>query len=175
MVETKKQMVKKILTGTFILVMCAILVIPSVTVQAASKNGVAKKTVTITLDNNKPLKTYYIKAKKSSDETEISIKITKMKGKPEGKKINFLCECLSEGGKGSLLYDFNTKNFKQGSTISAEEVLYGDGKIYFDMPEGVESITYKVTFTNKKKQKNILKIQTTENADGPKGFKWGEH
>ena len=53
--------------------------------------------------------------------------------------------------------------------------LWGDGKVYVDMPEGVKSITYKVTFTNTKKQKNILKVQTTEDGEELKGFNKGEH
>ena len=76
---------------------------------------------------------------------------------------------------GSLLYECKTPKFKKGATLKSMDELWGDGKVYVDMPEGVKSITYKVTFTNTKKQKNILKVQTTEDGEELKGFNKGEH
>ena len=85
-------------------------------------------------------------------------------------------ECLDEYEKESMVYNLEKGDYKKGAELPLENsTIVGDGQIYFDMPEGVSSVTYKVTFRSANKKKTILSVQTTDSGEAPKGYEWGKH
>lgn len=160
---------KKILALVVSLALCLSMIVP---LQAATK-PVAKKTITVTINEKIPVKWYWVKAQKSNSKTKVSIKIDKVKGKPSEKKIPYLIPSADEDGMGSLVYDLKPGKYKKGAEITG--TLTGDGHIEFDMPKGVSSVTYKVTFQSSNKKKTILNVQASDPEKTPKGYEWGKH
>ena len=156
-----------------IVVFCMSIMMP---VQAAQK-AVSEKKITISLDKKTPWRTCWIKAKDSDSSIVLSVKIKKLKGKATEKTIPYLHDLFYENGKGSLCYNLKSSKFKKGAVLPlSESEIIGDGRIGFEMPEGVKSVTYEVTFKGKNNKKNIIDVITKKRGEGePEGFNFGQH
>ena len=141
----------------------------------ASQKVVSKKTISISLNEKTPMKGCWIKAKDSESSIVLSVKIKKLKGKAKEKTIPYLFDLMYEQGKGSLIYNLKSSKFTKGAKLPlSESKIIGDGRIYFEMPEGVESVTYEVTVKGEKNKKNIIDVIKTTKGE-PEDFNFGKH
>lgn len=154
-----------------IVVFCMSIMVP---VQASQK-AVSEKKITISLDKKTPRRYCWIKAKDSDSSIVLSVKIKKLKGKATEKTIPYLHALDYENGKGSLCYNLKSSKFKKGAVLPlSESEIIGDGRIGFEMPKGVKSVTYEVTVKGKNNKKTIIDVITTKENE-PEGFNFGQH
>lgn len=142
--------------------------------QRASAATVSEKKITITLNKKNASKTIYLVTTDKNSKTSVSVKIKKMTGKVKiWKKVEgmMLFPSVGDDGCGPVLYLQNEKEcrqFKQGAVYDLPKKYPFSGWrwISYEMPNGVSSITYEVTYKNN----NAIK---TVSARKPKG--WDKH
>lgn len=138
-------MLKK-LKSVVVMMLCFTMVffLPVQTVQAKT---VSKKSVTITLTEEKPLCTCSFKLKKA-EELNVKLKVLSVSGKAEEQKVIF-GEIMAYQLKDSLFYNLKTSKLKKNKTLTSNVMAmfpceYGD--IDFRLPTGMKKLKMKVTF-----------------------------
>lgn len=169
---------KRLLKNSGILLLALALVVSTVQSRTA-RAAVKKKAVTITLKGGQMTTVEFslsdkVKSKKAG--TKIYVKIAKMKGNPisvpespndspEEEPI-IPIDTWGDYCDAGLFYGY-MKDFKVGKTYIGCSAIneygdfytyYGKGKLVVQVPWGVTSITYKITFSSNSNQKNIKKI-----------------
>jgi hypothetical protein len=161
MKERKK--LKKVIILVLLVAFCVSSISP---VEAATKK-VSKKTITVTLDKKHPVKYYILKTASQKSKTNVSIEITKLKGKPTAKKIEWLFYVDDPGDlwEGSMMSDVKSGEFKKGKLSLNNSTLKGAVLLEYNMPDGVSSVTYKVTFSNPDNKKTIKDVTSIKSTD----------
>ena len=161
---------KKIMTGWLCILMCTLLLIPVYSTNAAVK-PVAEKSITVSLNKKHPIKYCMLHLSDAEALTEIQIKVTEIKGKPsEKQKPMFITDSIY--GKGPMWWDdVEAGKIKKGAYIPIDVTKsQGNAFFQFDMPKGVKSIRYKVTFSDTEKKKTIENVTLEKSWDV-----WGEY
>ena len=165
MMRGLKKKVAKMMAGVLCMMVLLLAAAPFTQAEASSK-AVAKKSITISLDKKHPTKYCMVYTVSPNTMSDVSIKITEMQGKPKKKKLDYLFEIYEDEGSGSLWYDIETSKLKKGAKLPLDITkVQGCALIVFDMPEGVKSMTYKVTFSNAEKKKTIKDVRLEKSFD----------
>lgn len=166
MMHELKKKVTKMMAGVLCMAVLLLAVVPFTQAEASSK-AVAKKSITISLDKKHPIKYCMLYTVSTDTESEISIKITGMKGKPKKEKLDFLFYSFEDYGSSALwLDDVRSSKMKKGAKLPLDRTsVLGRACIEFELPEGVKSITYKVTFSDAENKKTIKNVTLEKSRD----------
>lgn len=166
--EEKVMKTKKIIS--IVLAIALVLSTAVVPRPAQAVKAVSEKSFYVTLTKEHPKKYLLMKTTSRSwknCQTDFYVTIMQIKGKPKKKKLEYLFGYESDGSKGSLVYEYSAKKFVKGAVLTAspkfpegEPMLGGAACVEVELPEGVQSIKYKVTFKNKQNKKMIKGIST---------------
>lgn len=146
----------KIIAATIACCLLVLLILPANTVQAAN---VSKKTVTVTIDQENPYRSFKFSLKKNSS-VRFSIKILSVSGEMEEDSTAWGYYGTSKG-KGSLFYDLKKSSLKKNEVLDSLGNINGSGGVTFDLPRGVESIKIKVTIYSADNKKTIKSFKET--------------
>ncbi len=144
-------------------VLCFLLVL-SIPGQIVHAKTESKKSVTLTLTEEKAHRTCSFSCKKGA-KVKITVKVLSVSGKANDKKVYFAgVRSDEEGFEGPVFPDVKTNQFRKNKTFTSTQFVdypCRSGIIYFSLPEGMEKMKIKVTFSSvegKKVVKSLKKV-----------------